>query len=338
MSALPHIGLIVAGGTITALAEDPFEINDYGHAGSLSPDALLERSGQLRGRFDVTNVPVDPAPSFDMGAERWAAICAACAATLKEAPSISGFVLTHGTGALPEAAFFLSLCWDLDVPLVVTGAQRPASAQGADGPMNLFHALTAAADQRLGGSVAVAFDGVLHDPRDVTKLHNSALDTFRSPRFGPLGRFAGSELDLFARSAAPGPLLPWHRLGALPRVDILHCHSDGDAAAIEAFIAAGARGIVIAGFAPGYATSRQAKALETWVREGGGIVIAASQAFGRVPGNSRNRGHGFLPAAGFSPAKARILLQYALASQRSPAQIAELFDRRGEAGRPTWRS
>ena len=44
MSALPHIGLIVAGGTITALAEDPFEINDYGDAGSLSPDALLERA------------------------------------------------------------------------------------------------------------------------------------------------------------------------------------------------------------------------------------------------------------------------------------------------------
>ncbi len=331
MTDLPHIGLVISGGTLTALAEDPFEICDYGQAGSYTAPQVMRCFGHLDQRFRVTEVPFDPVPSFDMGFAKWRDIYTSCRETLAQHPDIQGFVLTHGTGALVETAFFLSLVWDLGVPLVVTGAQRPASAQGSDGPMNLFHALKAAADPRISGSgVVVAINATLHDPRDVSKFDNAALDSFRSPWRGPLGRFTGNTLDLFrpvVPHLRPAPLAAWHKLSDLPRVDILFCHSGGDTVALEAFFAAGTKGIVMAGFAPGYATSVQAQALERWSKTKGGIVIAASHASGRVPENSRNQSHGFISAACLSPSKARILLQLCVSRQKTPVEVAELFDK-----------
>ncbi len=331
MTDLPHIGLVISGGTLTALAEDPYEICDYGQAGSYTVPEVMRQFGHLDQRFRVTEVPFDPVPSFDMGFTKWRDIYTSCRVTLAQNPDIEGFVLTHGTGALAETAFFLSLVWDLGVPLVVTGAQRPASAQGSDGPMNLFHALKAAADPRISGSgVVVAINAELHDPRDVSKFDNAALDSFRSPWRGSLGRFTGNTLDLFRPIVShliPTASEAWQKLSDLPRVDILFCHSDGDTTALEAFFAAGAQGIVIAGFAPGYATSVQAQALEHWSKTKGGIVIAASHASGRVPENSRNHSHGFMSAASLSPAKARILLQLCVSQQKSSKEISELFDR-----------
>jgi L-asparaginase len=41
--------------------------------------------------------------------------------------------------------------------------------------------------------------------------------------------------------------------------------------------------------------------------------------------NSRNDGHGFIPAGLLSPSKARIVLQLALACGLEPPQIADVF-------------
>ncbi|EAV41764.1 Asparaginase/glutaminase [Roseibium aggregatum IAM 12614] len=324
----PAVGLIVAGGTLNAIAEDPFEVCDYGQVPALDAKALLRRFGDYR---DVVALPCDPLPSFDMGPASWQAICRTCTEAYASRPGMKGFVLTHGTGSLEEAAYYLSLAWELDVPLVITGAQRPASAASSDGPMNLHHAIATARDERLrDANVVVAVDAELHDPVDVTKTSNTRLDTFQSPWAGPIGRFTGARLDFFRRPLSPGIKIGGATGRDLPRVDILYCHSGGDAAAVEAFAAAGAQGIVIAGFAPGYATSTQAQALANWSRERGGVVVSASRGGGRVPHNSRNSAYGFLPAGVLSPVKARILLQSALSQQKTQREIAELFDTLGE--------
>lgn len=328
-AARPLIAVIAAGGTLTALAEDPFEICDYGQAGSLSARELIGRCAALEDRFAFLPVEVPPRPSFDIALPDWLALCRLCEAVLADCPGLSGVVLTHGTGSLEETAFFLSLVWDLPVPLVVTGAQRPASALGSDGYINFHQAACVAAypaARDLG--VLVVAHGEVHLPAAVTKTTNFGLDTFRSPDLGPVGQVIGGRVMLARRPTAPRrPVsFDWRAASTLPRVDIVSCYSGADACAVDAFIAAGARGLVTAGFAPGYATGPQARRLERWIRAEGGVVVAASRAAGPVVATARNSGHGFLPAGPYTPPKARILLQLALAAGCEAPQIEALFD------------
>lgn len=326
---LPRVAVIASGGTLTALANDPFEICDYGQAGNLTAQQLIDRCAGAADRLQLTALPFAPNPSFDVFLPQWLAICSLCETTLGEAPDIAGFVLTHGTGSLEETAFFLSLIWDLPVPLVVTGAQRPASALSSDSYMNFYQAACVASHPAAAkAGVLVVAHGEIHLPAEVTKTSNFGLDTFRSPDMGPIGQVIGGDVRLL-RSVSTSELrrlVDWRSLSELPRVDILHCHSGGDAVAVEAFIAAGARGIVTAGFAPGYTTGAQARRLEEWVRADDGIVVAASRAAGPVVQNSRNKGHCFIAAGRHSPVKARILLQLALAAGAKPHQIERTFN------------
>ncbi len=199
----PKVAVIAGGGTLTALASDPFEICDYGQAGSLTAADLIDRCAAMADRVALVPLAFEPRPSFDMGPDQWGAICGLCAAALAEDPGLAGFVLTHGTGSLEEAAFFLSLVWDLPVPLVVTGAQRPASALSSDGYMNLFQAaLVAAHPQARAEGVLVVAHGEIHLPFEVTKTATFGLDTFRSPDLGPVGLVIGGQVR-FLRPAAP---------------------------------------------------------------------------------------------------------------------------------------
>ena len=59
--------------------------------------------------------------------------------------TLAGIAITHGTASLEETAYFLSLTLKIPVPVVLVGAQRPASALAGDGPMNLVNAVRVAA-------------------------------------------------------------------------------------------------------------------------------------------------------------------------------------------------
>lgn len=329
LQACSKIGVIVAGGTITALANDPFEVLDYGQAGALTARQLFEMAPGMAGTAEIIPVDFAALPSFDMHLPQWRALLALCHDLKARHTDLGGFVLTHGTGALEETAFMLSLVWDMPVPLAVTGAQRPASAHGSDGWMNLAQALRAV--QHANASqvgVMVVANGEIHLPADVVKLSNLGLGSFQSPELGPIGRFAGLT-PILSRLPEPGRSLQGRFAGSLaadlPRVDVVYCHSGGDAIAIDAFIAAGARGIVLAGFAPGYATSAQAERLAAWVRDKEGIVVYSSRAYGLSVLNGRNAEHGFLPSGQFPPAKARLLLQLGLQAGLGRKEIGDLF-------------
>ena len=46
-------------------------------------------------------------------------------------------MITHGTATLEETVYFLNLALKVDVPVVLVGAQRPATAVSGDGPLKL---------------------------------------------------------------------------------------------------------------------------------------------------------------------------------------------------------
>jgi L-asparaginase len=317
MASLPRIALISTGGTIGSLAEDPFEVLDYGAAGSIDATGLLQRYPAFERLARFIPVSYAAVPSFDLHWPHWLDLLALCEKLAAEHADLAGIVITHGTGSLEETAYVFSLLCPLSLPIVFVGAQRPPSAAGSDAWMNLAQAVQVAADPSARGLGAlVVINGEIHTARDVRKTSNLAVETFRSTELGPIGLVAGLEPRIMRR--------PCHRAGPSsafagrvislppPRVDILYCHAGGDAVAVEAFMAAGARAIVIAGFPPGFANSLQAEVLAAWCRRGG-IVVHASRADGPTVITRRNSEAGFLPSRGLSPVKARLLLAVALA-------------------------
>jgi L-asparaginase len=325
----PRIAVIGTGGTISSLGASSLDILDYPDFGQkLGCEALLAR-------FPETRLVADPLPitfrqvgSTEIGPNDWIELRALIHRMAREAPTIAGFVIPHGTATIEETAFFLNLTLATSQPVVVVGAQRPASALGTDAGMNLVNALRVAgsADAR-GRGVLVVLNDEIHAARDVVKTSTYRLQTFRSVDFGALGHADGDGVHFYRAPTRPHmPDTPFAglELATLPRVEIIFSYAGADGALVDAAVAAGARGIVSAGFAPGSPTPEQRSAFERAAKSGI-VVVQCSRASGRVAPRRRLRESGIVAGEDFSPQKARILLMLALSTTSDITRIQPLF-------------
>jgi L-asparaginase len=118
-----------------------------------------------------------------------------------------GVVLTTGTDTMEEVAMVCALTYGGDAPIVITGANRPGSAPGADGPANLLDAIILArAPASLGLGVVVAFGGEVHAATTVRKIDSTGPVAFGSPTAGPLGRIVEGRVWLHATPRRPTPM------------------------------------------------------------------------------------------------------------------------------------
>jgi L-asparaginase len=112
----------------------------------------------------------------------------------------------------------------------------------------------------------------------------------------------------------------------LPRVDILYAYADMSAYPIDASVANGAKGIVIAGVGNG---NMNKGSLEAAARAAKKVVVVRSSrvvtgTVGRnVEGNEDEVN--FVASDELNPRKARILLMWALLKPRATAEIQNLF-------------
>jgi L-asparaginase len=219
----------------------------------------------------------------------------------------------------------------VSVPVVVIGAQRPSSALSTDAGLNLVNAArVAACPEARGLGALVLLNDEIHAAREVTKTSTGRLQTFRAPVFGALGHADGDRITFYrrpVRRAAPDTEFDATGLDALPRVDITYTYAGADGTAARAFVAAGARGIVSAGFAPGFVTPDEAEALSEAVAKGVVVVQSSRAGSGRTFPTTRVREAGFLSADNLNPQKARILLALALTRTNDPREIERIFAR-----------
>jgi L-asparaginase len=154
------------------------------------------------------------------------------------------------------------------------------------------------------------------------------MQTFRSPDFGVLGQADGDRVVWYRkplRKLAPDTEFDIRGLDALPRVDVAYTYAGADGTAVRAFTAAGAKGIVAAGFAPGFVTPGDSAALAE-ARKAGVIVMQSTRAgSGRVFPTTKLGEAGFIPADNLTPQKARILLALALTKTSDPEEIKRIF-------------
>jgi L-asparaginase len=120
-----------------------------------------------------------------------------------------GVVITTGTDTLEELAVLCAMTYDAEAPIVLTGANRPASRPGADGPANLIDAVAlAGADDAAGLGTVVVFGGEIHAAMSARKVDSTGPAAFGSPAAGPLGRIVEGRVWLHARPQARRALAP----------------------------------------------------------------------------------------------------------------------------------
>jgi L-asparaginase len=330
-TTLPRIAVIGTGGTISSLGASSLDVLDYPDFGQkLTAEALIERFPETRLVADPITVTFRQVGSTEIGPKEWLELRALIHRTARDDPAIVGFVIPHGTATLEETGFFLNLTLAVSRPVVLVGAQRPASALGTDAGMNLVNALRVAGSlESRGQGVLIVLNDEIHAARDVVKTSTYRVQTFRSLDFGALGHVDGDGVHLYRsplRAHMPDTAFSGLDLAApLPRVDIVHSYAGADGALVDAAAAAGARGIVSAGFAPGSPTPEQRAAFER-AAKAGIVIVQCSRAFsGRVAPRRRLRESGIVAGEDFSPQKARILLMLALSTTSDIAAIQQAF-------------
>jgi L-asparaginase len=328
---LPRIAVIGTGGTISSLGASSLDVLDYPDFGQkLTAEALIERFPETRLVADPITVTFRQVGSTEIGPKEWLELRALIQRTARDDPAIMGFVIPHGTATLEETGFFLNLTLAVSQPVVLVGAQRPASALGTDAGMNLVNALrVAGSPESRGKGVLVVLNDEIHAARDVVKTSTYRVQTFRSLDFGALGHVDGDGVQFYRsplRAHMPDTAFSGLDLAApLPRVDIIYSYAGADGALVDAAAAAGASGIVSAGFAPGSPTPEQRTAFER-AAKAGIVIVQCSRAFsGRVAPRRRLRESGIVAGEDFSPQKARILLMLALSTTSDFAAIQRAF-------------
>lgn len=330
MTDKPKVAFIGTGGTISSLGRDSLDILDYTATDRrLDAPAIIDAVPELAEVAEVVPVPFRAVPSPAIGFAEWQDLVLLCERLAGEHPDLAGIVIGHGTATLEETAYALSLTLTVSVPVVIVGSQRPMSALSSDAGLNLVAAVrTAASPESRGRGVLVVLNDEIQAAREVTKTSVTRLQTFRTPDFGVLGHVDGRSVRYYRRSErahAPGTPFDIRRLSALPRVDVSYAYADADGTAVRAFRAAGAKGIVSAGLAPGMVPPGEGDALAEAAAAGLPVVMSTRAGSGIVPLTTRLRERGILSADNLTPQKARILLALALTLTQDPSAIAGYF-------------
>ncbi|MET7400243.1 asparaginase domain-containing protein [Dactylosporangium sp. NPDC005572] len=335
MTGRPHrMGLILTGGTVgsqltTRAGETVVSL------AAVSPGLGLVRSAVPAGRsIEFTTLSPLALASEDMRPGDWRvmadAVRAHAAAGLREV------LILHGTDTMCFTAAALSfLLADLDVTVVITGANVSPDQEHSDARKNIHDALLAAPELPRGTYIAFAggadLPGLVHLGTQVRKVRTCG-QSFESVNRRPVASVAGGSLTWIdpVRPGPPGagPAAPWEPDGGVlslrlyPGLDF-----DGLRHAVEA---GGARAVVIELYA---AVTGPSFALPEFIRKcsaDGVNVFLTAAAPATKDANIydsyvalRDAGGRYLP--GMIPETAIVKCMWALGRTKDPAAVAEIM-------------
>jgi L-asparaginase len=326
--ALPTIVVLATGGTIAGAASTNVQAGYT--SGQVGVEQLINAVPEAKKLAKLRGEQISNIGSQDMNDEVWLKLANRVNALVAQA-DVTGVVITHGTDTIEETAYFLNLVVKSRKPVVLTAAMRPATALSADGPLNFFNAVAVAADKNaVGRGVLVVVNDWIHDAESLTKTSTTAVQTFMSPLEGLIGTVAYGKTEFHRMPIGKNTATSEFSLQgvtALPRVDIIMAHENMDGALINAAVAAGAKGIVIAGVGNGNLTKPAVDALAAVAKKGVVCVRASRVVTGRVGRNVELEDDklGFVASLDKNPQKARVLLRLALLKARSVTDVQRLF-------------
>jgi L-asparaginase len=324
----PNVVILATGGTIAGAAASGTQAAYT--SGAVTIDAMIAAVPGLTNMANIKGEQISNVGSQDMSFEIMLKL-AKRINELQKVADVDGIVVTHGTDTMEETAFFLNLVVKGDKPVVMVGSMRPSTAVSADGPLNLYNAVGVAIDPNARGrGVLVVMNDWIHAAHSLTKTSTTAIQTFMSPLRGVVGVATYGKNDFYNSpqwkhtSASEFDVT---NVNKLPRVDIIFACADMPADLIDASVANGAKGIVIAGVGNGNMNKASLDAAARAAKKGVVVVRSSRVATGSVGRNVEVNDDemGFVASDELNPQKARLLLSLALLKQRSNAELQNLF-------------
>lgn len=326
--ALPKVLVLGTGGTIAASGSVATQLSDY--SVETGVDVLIQAVPELKQLAQFDFEQISNVESFLIDDEILLKLASRINAALAD-PDLKAVVITHGTDTLEETAYFLNLVVNSDKPVVLVGAMRPATALSADGPLNLFHAVSVAVHpDSVGKGVMVVMNDKMMSARYVTKRNTTNVDTFNLADQGCLGVVSGLDVRYDNLPVQRHTTLSELHLDAsvteLPIVDIIYDHQSARLHMYESALASGAQGIVLAATGNGSLSAPATAGAELALAAGVAFVRSTRVGQGCVGVSVKDSRFGTVAALSLNPQKARILLRLALLKTKDRAQLQRIFN------------
>ncbi len=244
---------------------------------------------------------------------------------------ITGVVVTHGTDTLEETAYLLDLTVNSEKPVIVVGAMRNSSELGYDGSSNLSAAIcTGISENARNKGVLVVMNNEVNAASEVTKTNTLALDTFKSPEFGPLGIVDNDEV-LFYRDIVNRQFIDTDTIEE--KVGLLKTGPGMGSDIIDFYINNDYKGIVIEALGRGNIPPEMVHGVEKAIEKNIPLVMVSRCPTGRVldtygyEGAGRHlRDLGVIFGKNLPGQKARIKLMLILSITNDMEVIRDLFE------------
>ncbi len=312
---MPLIRIVSTGGTIANTSGGLIDLND-----------VLKAVPQAAEVAELEVVEATRVRSASMRLPQWLDIARTVKAAADD-PQVDGIVVTHGTFTVEETAYFLHLTIRTEKPLVMVAAQRMHDALGNDGDRNLLDAVRVAASADATGKGAlVVLHEEIHSAREVIKT-NQRPGGFVSRGGGILGHVEKDQVSFYTaplRRHTSNSEFDIGEIDSLPRVDIVAAYVGADDAPARACVEAGAKGLVLNGYAfSGRAAADQQEGLMEIAAAGTPVAIVNRGGGGRIP---VDRNDGYLRCDSLIAHKARILLMLGLTKTGDLGELQRMFN------------
>ena len=164
----------------------------------------------------------------------------------------------------------------------------------------------------------------------MTKVNTYGTDGLQARDTGLFGYLYGGKPYFFQASIRRHTYrseFDTEKLNRIPRVDIIYGHADSTEDAVNAAVATGAKGIILAGVGNGNTHPRTLQALIRARKKGVQVVRSTRTGNGLVTRGAEvdDDKYQFIVADNLSPQKARILLLMAMTESDKTSRIQKIF-------------
>ena len=325
---LPRVIILATGGTIAGAGASADRAGYT--AGKIPIDDLIGAIPTVKKIATITGEQIASVGSQDMSIEIWKKLAIRINEIIAKKEA-DGIVVTHGTDTQEETSYFLDLVVPSEMPVVLTGSMRPSTAISADGPKNLYDAITVAINPKSKGrGVLVSFNEGIYDGREVMKMSTTFTNAFGSPNTGAIGHAYDGKVEYYAnavRERNPASPVTITATTKFPRVDIVYMYADAPSDMIDMLVAKKVDGIVIAGVGNGNFNKTYMDAVKKAVAAGVLVCRASRTPSGRVVLHDEINDDelGTIVSDDLTPQKARILLMLGLMKTKDKKQLQEIF-------------